>query len=100
MVRAEITEVLMKSLPQLFAKHQADERRLAEVILMPQIMTLDLYAEMGMNKVGLGLPLLSSKSLNASCRPSKHFGTTLPNNLWHIPLQSSSPRPHLPSLLS
>lgn len=41
----------MKSLPQLFAKHQADERRISEVIMIPQLMSLDMYAEMGMNKV-------------------------------------------------
>jgi cohesin complex subunit SA-1/2 len=47
----ELTEALMKTLPQLFAKNQADERRIAEVIVIPQLMRLDTYAEMGMKKV-------------------------------------------------
>ncbi|KAG8960843.1 hypothetical protein FRC05_006541, partial [Tulasnella sp. 425] len=49
-VQADVTRALIKSLPQLFAKHQADERRISEVILIPQVMNLDLYAEMGLNK--------------------------------------------------
>ncbi|KAG8914902.1 hypothetical protein FRC00_009816 [Tulasnella sp. 408] len=49
-VQADVTRALIKSLPQLFAKNQADERRISEVILIPQVMNLDLYAEMGLNK--------------------------------------------------
>ncbi|KAG8986084.1 hypothetical protein FRB93_005518 [Tulasnella sp. JGI-2019a] len=48
--QAEMTRVLMKALPRLFAKHQADERRIAEVLLIPQLMSLDMYTDMGMNK--------------------------------------------------
>ncbi|KAG9003732.1 hypothetical protein FRB90_011132 [Tulasnella sp. 427] len=49
-VQADVTRALIKSLPQLFAKHQSDERRISDVILIPQVMNLDLYAEMGLNK--------------------------------------------------
>ncbi len=52
----ELTEALMKTLPQLFAKNQADERRIAEVIVIPQLMRLDTYAEMGMKKVRECIP--------------------------------------------
>lgn len=49
--QTEMTRVLMKALPRLFAKHQADERRIAEVLLIPQLMSLDMYTDMGMTKV-------------------------------------------------
>ncbi|KAG8906784.1 hypothetical protein FRB99_006161 [Tulasnella sp. 403] len=49
-IKADMTRVFMKSLPRLFAKHQADERRISEVLIIPQLMSLELYAEMGMNK--------------------------------------------------
>ncbi|KAG8859678.1 hypothetical protein FRB96_004252 [Tulasnella sp. 330] len=49
-LQSEMTRVLMKALPRLFAKHQADERRISEVLLIPQLMSLDMYTDMGMNK--------------------------------------------------
>ena len=48
---SDITRALIKSLPRLFAKHQADEKRIAEVLLIPQLMNLDLYLEMRMMTV-------------------------------------------------
>jgi cohesin complex subunit SA-1/2 len=38
----------MKALPRLFAKHQADEKRIAVVLILPRLMSLDLYLEMRM----------------------------------------------------
>ncbi|KAG8957246.1 hypothetical protein FRC03_010340 [Tulasnella sp. 419] len=46
--QSNITRMLIKALPRLFAKHQADERRIAEVLVIPQLMNLDLYLEMRM----------------------------------------------------
>ncbi|TFY80258.1 hypothetical protein EWM64_g3756 [Hericium alpestre] len=47
-VSSDITRALIKGLPRLFVKHQTDEKRIAEVLLIPQLMSLDLYLEMRM----------------------------------------------------
>jgi cohesin complex subunit SA-1/2 len=43
----------MKALPRLFIKHQTDETRIAELLLIPPLMNLDLYLEMRMITVRL-----------------------------------------------
>ena len=48
-----MTRALIKAIPRLFAKHQADERRIAVVLLIPLLMNLDLYLEMRMVTVRL-----------------------------------------------
>ncbi|KAI0657496.1 hypothetical protein C8Q70DRAFT_919344 [Cubamyces menziesii] len=45
---SDITRALIKALPQLFVKHQTDERRISDVLLIPQLMNLDMYLEMRM----------------------------------------------------
>lgn len=47
-VTNDITRALIKGLPRLFIKHQTDRNRIAEVLLMPTLMNLDLYLEMRM----------------------------------------------------
>ncbi|KAI0052365.1 hypothetical protein FA95DRAFT_1675331 [Auriscalpium vulgare] len=47
-VTSDITRALIKGLPRLFAKHQTDKTRIAEVLSIPQLMNLDLYLEMRM----------------------------------------------------
>jgi hypothetical protein len=36
----------MKALPRLFAKVQTDEKRVGDVLLLPQYMNLDMYVEL------------------------------------------------------
>jgi len=43
-----MTRALIKGLPRLFAKHQTDSNRVADVLLIPQLMNVDLYLEMRM----------------------------------------------------
>ncbi|TRM66853.1 hypothetical protein BD626DRAFT_627323 [Schizophyllum amplum] len=45
---SDITRALIKALPRLFAKYQADHNRVAEVLLLPTFMNLDLYLDMRM----------------------------------------------------
>ncbi|KAI0772878.1 hypothetical protein BD413DRAFT_622407 [Trametes elegans] len=45
---SDVTRALIKALPQLFVKHQTDEKRISEVLLIPQLMNLDMYLEMRM----------------------------------------------------
>ncbi|KAH9947828.1 hypothetical protein B0H21DRAFT_821509 [Amylocystis lapponica] len=45
-VSSDITRALIEGLPRLFVKHQTDEKRLADVLLISQLMNLDLYLEM------------------------------------------------------
>ncbi|KAI0943593.1 hypothetical protein AcW1_002723 [Taiwanofungus camphoratus] len=47
-VSSDITRALIKGLPRLFVKHQTDENRMADVLLIPQLMNLDMYLEMRM----------------------------------------------------
>ncbi|KDQ07525.1 hypothetical protein BOTBODRAFT_119941 [Botryobasidium botryosum FD-172 SS1] len=47
-VQTEMTRVLIKALPRLFVKHQSDEGRIADVLLIPQLMNLDMYLEMSL----------------------------------------------------
>ncbi|KAF9463277.1 hypothetical protein BDZ94DRAFT_636599 [Collybia nuda] len=44
----DITRELIKGLPRLFLKHQTDQNRIADVLLIPPLMNLDLYLEMRM----------------------------------------------------
>lgn len=50
-VSSDITRALIKGLPRLFVKHQTDENRMADVLLIPQLMNLDMYLEMRMMTV-------------------------------------------------
>ncbi|KAG9082844.1 hypothetical protein FRC07_014077, partial [Ceratobasidium sp. 392] len=45
-VTADITRALMKALPRLFAKVQTDEKRVGDVLVLPQLMSLDMYVEL------------------------------------------------------
>ncbi|CDO77437.1 hypothetical protein BN946_scf184857.g44 [Trametes cinnabarina] len=45
---SDITRALIKALPQLFVKHQTDEKRISDVLVIPQLMNLDMYLEMRM----------------------------------------------------
>ncbi|KAF8902622.1 hypothetical protein CPB84DRAFT_1961568 [Gymnopilus junonius] len=47
-VSNDITRALIKGLPRLFIKHQSDQNRIAEVLIIPTLMNLDLYLEMRM----------------------------------------------------
>ncbi|KDQ56870.1 hypothetical protein JAAARDRAFT_36349 [Jaapia argillacea MUCL 33604] len=47
-VTSDISRALIKALPRLFVKHQTDENRIADVLLLPQLMNLDMYLEMRM----------------------------------------------------
>ncbi|KAF8153202.1 hypothetical protein B0H34DRAFT_800432 [Crassisporium funariophilum] len=47
-VSNDITRALIKGLPRLFIKHQTDQHRIADVLLIPTLMNLDLYLEMRM----------------------------------------------------
>ncbi|OCB88288.1 hypothetical protein A7U60_g4590 [Sanghuangporus baumii] len=47
-VASEITRELINALPRLIAKHQTDESRIANVLLIPELMNMDLYLEMRM----------------------------------------------------
>ena len=44
----DITRALIKGLPRLFIKHQTDQNRISDVLLIPTLMNLDLYLEMRM----------------------------------------------------
>ncbi|KAG8707915.1 hypothetical protein FRC09_001541 [Ceratobasidium sp. 395] len=45
-VTMDITRALMKALPRLFAKVQTDEKRVGDVLVLPQLMNLDMYVEL------------------------------------------------------
>ncbi|KDN47581.1 hypothetical protein RSAG8_03371, partial [Rhizoctonia solani AG-8 WAC10335] len=45
-VTADITRALMKAIPRLFARVQTDEKRVGDVLLLPQYMNLDMYVEL------------------------------------------------------
>lgn len=49
---AEQTRVLIKALPKLFAKYHADSMRMADLLLLPQLIKLDMYLELRMANVG------------------------------------------------
>jgi cohesin complex subunit SA-1/2 len=44
----DLTRALIKGLPRLFIKYQTDKTRIAEVLVLPTLMNLDLYMEMRM----------------------------------------------------
>ncbi|KAK7021888.1 cohesin complex subunit [Paramarasmius palmivorus] len=41
-----ITQALIKALPSLFIKYQTDENRIADVLVLPTLMNLEIYLEM------------------------------------------------------
>lgn len=47
-VSNDMTRALIKGLPRLFIKHQTDQNRISDVLLIPTLMNLDLYLEMRM----------------------------------------------------
>ena len=47
-VVSDITRTLIKGLPRLFLKHQGDESRIADVLLLPSLMNLETYLDMRM----------------------------------------------------
>ena len=49
----DMTRALIKGLPRLFIKHQTDQNRISEILLIPTLMNLDLYLEMRMITVSL-----------------------------------------------
>ena len=51
-VVSDITRALIKGLPRLFLKHQGDESRIADVLLLPSFMNLETYLDMRMIAVG------------------------------------------------
>ncbi|KAL0946186.1 hypothetical protein HGRIS_012447 [Hohenbuehelia grisea] len=51
----DITRALIKGLPRLFIKYQTDPNRIADVLLIPPLMNLDLYLEMRMITAYTGL---------------------------------------------
>lgn len=57
---SEITRELINALPRLIAKHQTDESRIANVLLIPELMNMDLYLEMRMVTVRFVILLESS----------------------------------------
>lgn len=54
----DITRELIKALPRLFIKYQTDQNRIANALLIPSLMNLDLYLEMRMISVRLLCALL------------------------------------------
>ena len=44
----DITLALIKALPRLFIKHQTDASRIANVLVIPQLMNINMYLEMRM----------------------------------------------------
>jgi cohesin complex subunit SA-1/2 len=45
-VANDITRALIKALPSLFIKHQTDQKRITNILILPTLMNLDLYLEM------------------------------------------------------
>lgn len=43
--QADMTRAMIPALPRLFAKYQTDAPRIADVLLIPQVMDLDMYLE-------------------------------------------------------
>ncbi|KAH7883079.1 hypothetical protein F5I97DRAFT_1979019 [Phlebopus sp. FC_14] len=54
-VMLDLTRALMRGLPRLFIKYQTDEKRISDVLQIPQLMHLDLYLEMRMMNAYAGL---------------------------------------------
>ena len=48
---SDLTRALIKGLPRLFIKYQTDANRIANVLLIPPLMTTELYLEMRMMTV-------------------------------------------------
>jgi hypothetical protein len=70
-----MTRTMTKTLPRLFARHQADRGRMADLLLIPSLLELDLYLDLRMTTV-CSLPLLLRKSANSLDRPTRACGTT------------------------
>ena len=62
---SDITRELIKGLPRLFVKYQTDAGRMSDVLLLPQLMSLDMYLEMRMMTVS---PLV----LIMTCKIEQH----------------------------
>ncbi|KZO94707.1 hypothetical protein CALVIDRAFT_198341 [Calocera viscosa TUFC12733] len=45
-VKGDITRALIPALPKLFAKYQTDAGRIADLLMIPRLLDLDLYVEM------------------------------------------------------
>ncbi|KZT59992.1 hypothetical protein CALCODRAFT_449346 [Calocera cornea HHB12733] len=45
-VKADVTRDLILALPKLFAKYQTDAGRIADLLMIPRLLDLDLYVEM------------------------------------------------------
>lgn len=48
---SDLTRALIKGLPRLFIKYQTDANRIANVLLIPPLMNIELYLEMRMMTV-------------------------------------------------
>ena len=87
-VSNDITRALIKGLPRLFIKHQTDQNRISDVLLLPTLMNLDLYLEMRMITVSFvtsPIPFL----IQHYSRHIPVYGMMLSNNSSHT-LQSRS----------
>ena len=78
----------MKGLPRLFLKHQGDESRIADVLLLPSFMILEMYMEMRMLTVSNHHFALTSVPYPL-LRLTNTSGATLQNNSPLIHLRSS-----------
>ena len=79
----DMTRALIKGLPRLFIKHQTDQNRISDILLIPTLMNLDLYLEMRMITVSFVSRPESSFSFNI--RRIIVYGTMSSSNLSHIP---------------
>ena len=61
-VVSDITRALIKGLPRLFLKHQGDESRIADVLLLPSLMNLETYLDMRVVTVSGPSPWVSCVS--------------------------------------
>ena len=57
---SEITRELINTLPSLIAKQQTDESRIANVLLIPELMNIDLYLDMRMITVCITIFIFSA----------------------------------------
>ena len=60
-ISQEMTRILIKALPKLIAKHQSDVPRLADILSIPHLMTLEMYLDLRMVTVSLDPPHRASK---------------------------------------
>ena len=84
-VSNDMTRALIKGLPRLFIKHQTDQNRISDVLLIPTLMNLDLYLEMRMIAVSIVSCPEFPFSHSASFRHTLAYGTMSSNNLSRTP---------------